>query len=79
MNLDAVGLGVAFIDHFTVVVLKYLLPEASHSAHHSASNKRPDETVGGSGPFWHTYSARIKLAFVYANHRSMENNQFQTL
>jgi hypothetical protein len=47
MNLDAVGLRIALIYYFTILVLKYPLSEASQSMHHSANNKIADAMVGG--------------------------------
>jgi hypothetical protein len=48
MNLDAVELRITFIDHFIILGLKYPLPQASHSPHHSTSTMTADETESGA-------------------------------
>jgi hypothetical protein len=52
MDLDAVELSIALTDYFTIMILRYLLPEASQNIHHSAKNKITDEMAGG-GTFCH--------------------------
>jgi hypothetical protein len=46
-ELGLVELCIDLIDYFTILALKYPLPEALQRAHQSANNKMADETAGG--------------------------------
>jgi hypothetical protein len=51
INMDAVELRIALIDHLIILVLKYPLPEASQDMHQSAANNKIAEAVE---TFWPT-------------------------